>query len=327
MNPSLDPASRPRRGPAVDPERLLAFENQLDPAHPAASGLRVLGHGKLSTVFQADALGDVALKRLPPFPSVAARALYERALNAYHMLLRDTVGLPVVEQRCIPLTNAAGEHVLYIAQARQPSDRIGHRVLAGCGTDDEVAALLAAVVRSTLRVWYRNEIEKELDVPGSLMGLDARLSNWAVTMDGARVVDVAYLDTGTPFFRRLDQDHLEPELFLSSVPSPLARLVRPHYVGGVLTRYYDLRLVLVDLLADLYEIDQADRLALALHVVNRILATEADDLCVDPIAPNEVERYAWKDARFWRRFLALSRFKRFTTTRVFRRKYAFLLPG
>jgi hypothetical protein len=310
----------------VAPERLLAFENQFDPSRPSGSRIRVLGHGRVSTVFQVEGLDDVALKRLPPFPTVTARALYERALNAYHMLLRDTVGLRVVDQRCLALTNAAGEHVLYIAQARQPADEIGDRVLARC-TDDEAVALFATVLRNTFRVWYRNQIELELDVPGSEMGLDARLSNWAARLEDGRVSDVRYLDTGTPFYRRLGKDQLEPELFLSSVPAPLAGLVRPHFVGDVLTRYYDLRLVLIDFLADLQAGEQAGRLPVALHVVNHLLTTEAADLYVAPVKASEVAHYARQDARFWRRFLALSRFKRFTTTRVFRQKYHFLLPG
>ncbi len=310
----------------VDPGLLLAFENRLDPAAPAPSRLRVLGHGKFSTVFQIEGAEDVALKRLPPFPSTTARALYERALNAYHMLLRDTADLPVVEQQCLPVTNAAGEYVLYIAQRCQPADQIGDRLLGRC-TDEEAVAVFAAVVRKTLRVWYRNEIEKELEVPGSQMGLDARLSNWSVTLEEGKVADIRYLDTGTPFFRRLDRDHLDPELFLSSVPAALARFVRQHYVGDVLTRYYDLRLVLMDLLADLYALDQSARVSQALHVINHVLTVEAPDLGVEPIRVEEVERYAWQDTRFWKRYLALSRFKRFTTTKVFRRRYPFLLPG
>lgn len=312
-------------GLLADPDLLLAFENQFDPAHPAASPLHVLGHGKFSTVFQIDGLDDVALKRLPPFPTAAMRALYARSLNAYHMLLRDAVGLNVVDQRCIPITNAAGEHVLYIAQERLPSESIGDYVLARC-SDEQAAELFSAVVRNVLRVWYRNEIEKELDMPGSLTGLDAQLSNWAVAFDEGHVADVFYLDTSTPFFRRLGKDRLEPELFLSSVPSPLAGLVRQHFIGDVLERYYDLRLVLLDFLADLYDIGEEERLPLALDLVNYFLAHEAADLYVDPIAREEVDRYAREDARFWKRFLALSRLKRFTSTRLLRRRYHFTLP-
>lgn len=318
--------AHPADGLVVDLERLRAFEDRFDPARPNGSLLEVLGHGRFMTCFTIEGMETVALKRLPPFPNASARALYERALNAYHMLLRDTVGLNVVEQRCIPITNAAGEYVLYIAQLRQPADAMVDRVLARC-SDEEAAAVFAAIVRNVLRVWYRNEIEKELEVPGSVMGLDAQLSNWAVAVEDGRVVDMMYLDTGTPFFRRLDQDHLEPGLFLSGLPMAFARSTRHRYIVDVLTRYYDLRIVLIDLVAGLYAIDQVARVPLALEVVNHVVTTEAADLRIEPITLREVERFAGDDRRYWRRFLSLSRFKRFTSTRIFRRKYPFLLPG
>lgn len=313
-------------GLAFDPEQLLAFENGFDPAYPAASGVRVLGHGRFTTIFEIDALEGVALKRLPPFPTAADRALHERALNAYHMLLKDTVGLDVVPQRCIPVTNQAGEYVLYIAQARQPAAAIADRVLAVCD-DDTAAEIFAAVLQGMLRVWYRNEIEKELDVPGSLMGLDARLSNWSVAGVGSEGAALRYLDTGTPFFRRLGKDRLEPELFLQSVPSTLSGLVRPRFVGDVLERYYDLRLVLLDFLGGLHVIGQEARVPLALELVNHVVLNDAEDLYIDPFTAEEVARYARQETRFWRRFLTLSRVKRFTSTKVLRRRYHFSLPG
>lgn len=310
---------------AVDKERLIAFENDFDPANPAASRIRILGYGKFSTVFSIEGMEEVALKRLPPFPTAEACGHHERALRAYHMLLRDTVGLSLVPQQCIPLTNADGEHLLYIAQERQPVENIGDVVLEEC-SDDEAAAVFDAVLRNVLRVWYRNEIEKELDVPGSLMGLDAELANWAVRLEEGRVTDIRYLDTTTPLFRRLGRDLVAPEFMLESVPGPLAKFVRQDFIGDVLERYYDLRLVLIDLVADLYAQDQEDRIPLALDVVNGFLEYDAADLYIEPITREEIDRYARREARFWKRYLALSRFKRFVTTRALRQKYNFVLP-
>ena len=95
----------------------------------------------------------------------------------------------------------------------------------------------------------------------------------------------------------------------------------------LLRRGERLRLVLLDLLADLHASDQGSRLPLALHVVNHILTSETPDLYVDPIATEEVERFARQETRFWKRYLALSRLKRFATTKVFRRRYSFVLPA
>lgn len=313
-------------GLSVDVDQLLAFENRLNPGLPEESRIHVLGHGKFSTVFQLEGLEAVALKRLPPFPTAAARAFYERALNIYHMLLGETIGLDVVDQCCIPLTNKDDEHILYIAQARQPDAHIGHRVLQHC-TEEEARAVLEAILHNVLRVWYRNEIEKELDVPGSLTGLDAQIANWAVTLEDGRVRRIVYLDTGTPFFRRLGRDRLEPDVFLASVPATMSWLVRRAFVQDVLDRYYDLRLVLIDMLASFYEADLEARVPQALEVVNDFVTTEAADLYIAPVARAEVEASARKDAYFWRRFLRLARVKRFCTTRLLRQKYNFMLPG
>lgn len=310
---------------SVDIDQLLSFENQLDPARPAASGIRILGHGRFSTVFEAPGLPGLALKRLPPYPSSTARAMHERALNAYHMILRGTVGLNVARQRCVSFTNRHGEHVLYIAQEMQPYNTIGDRVLSQC-TEEQAPLVIDAVLRQVLRVWHRNEIEKELDVPGSITGLDAQLSNWSVVLDEDGVRQVVYLDTGTPFFRRLGRDLLEPDLMLGSVPLPLVGLVRPHFVRDVLDRYYDLRRVVIDFVGGFYAIDQAERVPLALSRVNAFLTTEAEDLEIEPIDQREVEVYARRDERFWKKFLTLSRIKRFGKTRILRQKYNFSLP-
>jgi hypothetical protein len=310
---------------SLDTDQLLSFENQLDPARPAASGIRVLGNGRFSTVFEAPGLPNVALKRFPPYPTSTARAMHERALNAYQMILRGTVGLNVARQRCVSITNRHGEHVLYIAQEMQPYNTIGDRVLRKC-TDAEVPSVINAVLRQVLRVWHRNEIEKELDVPGSITGLDAQLSNWSIVLDEQGVRQTVYLDTGTPFFRRLGRDLLEPDLLLGSVPLPLVGLVRQHFVRDVLDRYYDLRRVVIDFVGGFYAMDQAQRVPLALDQVNAFLGKEAEDLEIEPLGLHEVEAYARRNERFWKKFLTLSRIKRFGTTRILRQKYNFSLP-
>lgn len=309
----------------IDIDRLTAFEHQFNPAYPTAGHFNILGYGKISTVFTIDGLDLVALKRLPPFPSSKARMLHEHAINSYHLILQKTIGLDLADQECISVTNHRGEYILYIVQVQQPADTIGDRLVKQC-SETETVSIIETVLRHTLRVWHRNEIDKELDISGNITGFDARLSNWSITLNEGRVDRSIYLDTGTPFYRRLDKDQLDPFLYLNSIPASLARRLSKTYVQDHLDRYYDLRWVLLDFITEFSEIGQTKRIPLAIEVINRFLDTDASDLYIHPISELELNRFAKTKAHFWRQFLRNARLKRFFMAKVLRRTYQFSLP-
>ncbi len=310
---------------SIDRKLLHEFENQLNPANPFASKIpfKILGYGEISTVFQIGDMTEVALKRMPPFPSKEQRREYRLALEEYNHILHHKVGLHVAEYTCEEFTNKDGQHILYIVQKRLPEASIGHRWLRRC-SDAELQVLIHRVLENLLKIWRKNQ----RDAPQEMIGLDAQISNWSFThLSNDEASVPVYLDTSTPLIRRSGRELLNTDIFLKSVPPFLVWIVKLAFLQQVLDRYYDLHQVLIDFVANFYKEKQSHRIPLAIQIINAYLKQQATDLNIAPLSEKEVRKYYREDAFIWMLFLNFRRFDRFLKTRLLRRKYNFILPG
>ena len=139
--------------------------------------------------------------------------------------------------------------------------------------------------------------------------------------------DLYYIDTSTPLIRISAKEQLEPDLFLRSAPSFLVWLIRAFFLQGVLDRYYDLHLVVVDLIANLHKEQRPDLIRDFIDAANSFFVHEASDLRINPITVGEVNSYYREDAFIWRLFLALRRLDRNIRTYILKRPYPYILPG
>ncbi|MDQ7064338.1 MAG: DUF6206 family protein [candidate division KSB1 bacterium] len=308
----------------IDLDRLQAFEDQLNPAAPeqGTEPVKILGYGEISAVFRIESMPDVAFKRLPPFPNPEERAAYQQVIEAYIQTLRDRLDVAVIESQCIAIDNRDGEHILYVAQPILPSASIGNQFLRQA-SETAFERFFRELLANLLRIWRKNAS----DGPGELIGIDAQVSNWAVQGENGRIDRLLYFDITTPFLRHHGREKLNPEIFLKAVPSFLVWLVRWAFLQDVLDRYYDLRAVLMDCLANLYKEKMPERLPAGLRIVNDVLRTEAAELGIEPIGEDEVRKYYKEDALIWTIFLNFRRLDRFLKTRLLGQKYQFILPG
>lgn len=307
----------------IDLDRLQAFEDQLNPAAPEQGTVpvQILGYGEISAVFRIESMPDIAFKRLPPFPSPQQRTAYQNVIETYINTLKQQLDVDVVASQCVAIDNRDGEYILYVAQPILPAGTVGNQFLRGASAA-EYEAFWRELLRHLFRIWRKNAA----DCPGELIGIDAQVSNWAVKADGHKIT-LQYFDITTPFLRHFGKEMLNPEIFLKAVPSFLVWLVRWAFLQDVLDRYYDLRSVLIDCLANLYKEKLAERLPIALRIVNDVLQTEARDLGIKPISEQELRKYYKEDAFIWTIFLAFRRLDRFLKTRLLGKKYQFILPG
>jgi hypothetical protein len=155
------------------------------------------------------------------------------------------------------------------------------------------------------------------------------MSNWAVPGggDSAALAQPRYLDTSTPLYRVDGREQLDLELFLRSAPSFLRWILRALYLKDVVNRYYDFRLVAVDLAANFYKEQVPNLVPDAVAVVNAFWAGEAADLDLAPITVKEVEDYYRQDKQIWTVYQAMRRLDRALTTRLLRKPYPYILPG
>lgn len=299
-------------------ENLLAqFEIGLNPQNPKDSAIpaTIIGYGEISAIFQIADHPDVAFKRLPLFSERAAAQKYIDQYHEYCRLLIEA-GLNLPDHQTCIIEPPGRPIAVYIAQQKLPQERFGHRlihVLDG----PKIQFLLENIVSQIDKIRRYNQSAR----PALQLALDGQLSNW-VWLENADRPSVVFIDTSTPLFRIQGVEQLDPELFLKSAPAFLRWFLRLFFLDDVINRYYDVRLVYMDLAANLYKEQQPALIPLAVKIINTVLA---DNMRL--LTEEQVAKYYRQDMLIWTLFLAFRRLDRWLTTKLFRRRYEFILPG
>ena len=317
-------------GYEIDLDLLRAFEWGLIPRHPERSTIpaRVLGSGEITTVFAMDVGGlrGLAFKRLPIFNAPREMVAYRAIHEEYNRLLEAEVGLRVAPYGYAAFTSNTGRPLFYIIQEQQPDLAVAHKALHVLPRADS-AALFRQLLRELRKVWDYNARQDRVQV-----AIDGQISNWAIAdFDPQRLalaadISLIYIDTSTPLFRVAGEEQLDPELFLRSAPSFLRWVLRWLFLEDVITRYYDLRAVVIDAIANLYKEQQPDLIPDFIRVANDFFTGEGADLGVEPLEAAEIEAYYKEDALIWTVYLAMRKLDRFLHTRLLRREYPYILP-
>ena len=295
-------------------KQLFEFEAGLEPTAIEQSNIpaEILGYGEISTVFQIQGDDQNAYKRLPLFDDKKTAEDYAKIYHSYCNKLKQ-IGLNLPEDKTVIITPENRPVVLYIVQRKHNPERFAHK-LTQSFDQQQFADLLNRICTEMEKVWYfnsKNALETKL-------ALDGQLSNWILTEDGK----VYYIDTSTPLFMLNGVEQLNPDLILKTAPSFLRWILRLFFLKDVMERYYDRRQVYMDLIANLYKEQRADLIPTAIKIINKRLQ-EGDK----PIDTKEVEKYYKEDKLIWTLFLAFRRFDRWLSTKIFRRRYEFILPG
>lgn len=308
---------------AVDLERLEAFEAGLDLIHPERSALppQILGCGEISAVL---AIGDdgLAYKRMPMFRSEAEIDAYRYAFDRYVEQLTAT-GVSVTPSRLVTVQQRRGAYrVLYLVQRRLPTDAIGNQ-LVRTADQARAGALLTAILRELVKVQRFNVAH----AGAWALGVDGQISNWALTPQAAGTEGaLSYFDMTTPLIRQAGVELLNAELFLRSAPSFLRWVLRRFFLQDVLDRYYDVRRIVIDLIANLHKEGRADLIDPWIEHANALLGDLLPDAAIPPLQRREIDAYYREDAFIWRFYLAARRIDR-RLHRWTGRAYPFLLPG
>jgi hypothetical protein len=314
----------------VNTQLLESFEQGLDPQHPERSKIpaRVLGYGEISTVFeiQVDELRGLAFKRLPLFYTMQEVDRYRTVYEEYNRLLEGEGGLRLPSHSHATLVGASGRPVFYIIQRQLDYASIGHHALHLLPRE-QVPRLVTCILRELRKVWDYGRRQSRVQ-----MGIDGQISNWAI--DGFdpehphldEDTHLFYVDTSTPLIRVDGVEQLDTELFLRSAPSFLVWVLRLFFLKDVVNRYYDLRLVAVDLVANFYKEQRPDLIPETVGAVNRFFADEAADLGLQPIDEQQVRSYYREDALIWSLYLSMRKVDRFIRRRLLRRDYPYILP-
>ena len=319
------------KGFEIDFEALVEFERGLDSIHPERSAIpcRVLGYGEISTVFEihAAAFDGLAFKRMSIFETPEELREYLLTYREYNRLLEDDIGVRLPPHGHAAFVNQSGRPIFYIIQRKLPAPAIGSKAIHLLLVGDRLA-LFECVLRELHKVWKFNQQQADCQV-----GIDGQISNWVI--DGfdhmhprlEAGAGLLYVDTSSPLLRSQGVEKMNSELFLRPAPSFLAWILRVLYLEDVVARYYDFRLVVIDLLANCCKEQMRELIPELLVMVNDFFAGEAVDLDLQPIEEKEVLSYYREDALIWSLYLSMRRLDRFLHRYLLFRPYPYLLPG
>lgn len=298
------------------------YEAQLDPTHPTAGelGVTIIGYGEISAVLRFAEQPGVVFKRMAGFRTAPEVEGFTRAIGEYCDALRGC-GVNVISTECHGVTTPRNGNVVYLVQPAVPADHIGNAVVK-TGTDDEVRALLRAVLASLEPVYRANAKSN-----GVSIGVDAQISNWAWPLAGPGTGKPLYIDVGAPFMRRDGREIMDWEVMVRALPGPMRWYMRNYELQGVLDRYHKLKITLIDIAGNIIKEGRADRVPLMLEEFSHWLQDSAADLGTEPPTAEEVERYYSADAKIWTYVLAARKLDRFVQTHLFRGNYPHVLPG
>ncbi|MGC9323271.1 MAG: DUF6206 family protein [Desulfomonilia bacterium] len=315
----------------IDVGILERFEAGLNPARPDESTIpaRIIGYGEISTIFEIleSSQQGLAYKRLPIFYTKDEMDQYEPLFMEYNRVLRHEIGIPVPDHASIRILPQRGNLVIYNVQEKLPPESIGNQIIHR-SDDESVGMLLECILEKLLDVFSYNQKGDRIT-----LGIDGQISNWAVKGFSAsspvvtRGCELIYFDTSTPLMRINGKEQINPDLFLRSAPSFLVWIIKLLFLNDVLTRYYDFRLVVIDLIANLFKEQRKDLIPAFIDRANGFFSTHAASFDISPITLKEIRAYYREDAMIWRLYLALRRLDRFLTTTVRKKPYVYILPG
>jgi len=314
----------------INVDLLKKLEKTIDTYHPERGQvpIKILGYGEISLVFEL--LNDpasIAYKRLPVFENKRQVNYYIKIYDKYNKILSERVGLNIPEYKTAWVEDPEGKPVLYCAQKKLPPESIGNKIIHDLNSQN-VNKLIILVMRELKKVWKFNIENEDLK-----LGLDGQISNFSlggydpsnpkIPEDGV----LQYLDTSTPLYRKNGIEAINPDQLLKSLAFFLRPIVKYMFVQEILDRYYDWRLVTIDLIANFFK-EQLPRLIPGIvKVTNKFFADEAKEFNIEPITLKEVQDYYKSDKMIWVVVQNSRKIDRFIKTKLLRRRYLFYLPG
>ena len=139
------------------------------------------------------------------------------------------------------------------------------------------------------------------------------------------MIELVYFDTSSPLLRKDGVEQINPELFLRSAPSFLVWILRLLFLQDVLTRYYDVRKVAVDLIANFYKEQRPELVPGLVAAANRFFAAGPWAGSIQPLTVKDIQDYYREDAMIWRLYLGARKVDRWLH-RVMGKDYPYLLP-
>ncbi|MFX1307748.1 MAG: DUF6206 family protein [Promethearchaeota archaeon] len=290
--------------------------------------IKILGYGEITLVFEI--VNDnykYAYKRLPIFETHEQAKKHEHVFREYNRILNEELNIKTPPLDIVWFENDEGKIIFYAIQEKILSESVGNKVIHKV-SKKETEILVLNALREMKKVWAFNRENQTYDV-----GLDGQISNFAVLNYNPEnpVVEqnpkLIYIDTVPPFYRINGIEAMEIELLTKSMPSFIRGLLKRIFLQDLIDRYYDWRLVIIDLVANFFKEQKPELIPSLIKVVNNFLKEEASEFNIEPLNFEEIEKYYKSDKFVWVLYQRMRKFDRFIKTKLLRKKYDYYLPG
>jgi Family of unknown function (DUF6206) len=295
---------------SIDIAHIQSFETGLNPQYPEKSEIpaTIVGYGEISSIFKIKPYNEWVFKRLPLFTRAQEAEQYISKYNDYVNYLKKA-GIALPKDNVFIVTGK--KVVVYLTQEALNKGDLCQNKLHTLPQEDALR-MIHNIFIEIKKIADFNQKSSEIS-----LSIDGQISNWALVDN-----ELVYFDTSTPLFKIKGVEQMNPELLLNSTPRALRWLIRKFFLQEVMDRYYDLRLIYIDLIANLYKEKKTEFIDESIKQANALLVQNNS-----PITRKEVDKYYQNDKFIWQLFLALRRLDRWLTNRVFRKQYEFILPG
>lgn len=294
----------------IDNKHIQTFEEGLNPQYPEKSEIpaTIVGYGEISSIFKIQPYNGWVFKRLPLFTTKNEAEEYIGKYNNYVSYLKKA-GIVLPKDDAFIVTGK--KVVVYLAQeALNKSDLCQNKLHSL--PRNETLAMIEKIFKKIKKIADFNQKSSEIS-----LSIDGQISNWALVNN-----ELVYFDTSTPLFKIKGVEQMDPELLLNSTPRAMRWLIRKFFLQEVMDRYYDIRLIYIDLIANLYKEKKTDLITEAISSANDLLPENTVQ-----ITRKEIDKYYQDDKFIWQLFLTLRRIDRWLTNKLFRKQYEFILPG
>jgi type III secretory pathway component EscV len=249
---------------------------------------------------------------LPSFESLSDVERYKNCFFEYQRLLQNA-GISLPEQELKILKKNDNKYILYVKQEKVEGEKIGNKLIHILNLE-EILIFLKKVLENLLKVYRYNKEQDNIKI-----GIDGQISNWAEKEE-----KILYLDTTSPLYRKNNIEQLDTEIFLKHTPSFLRIFIKKFFLKEVLDRYYDLRKIVIDLIANFFKEGKKEIIPASIKFANKFLSENMENF--KQINFDEIKNYYKLDAFIWRSYQFSRRVDRFIITKILGKEYELLLP-
>ena len=270
----------------------------------------LIGYGEISSIFSIINYEDWVVKRMPVFSSYEQAEEYKNNFITYCNLL-SSAGINIPPYEVDIIKHSEDLYCFYNLQQKFDSHTFVHNIIHTHPTEitGKIFRKILGELKKIKQFNYEMNGKHEL-------AIDSQLSNWVYYNN-----ELYFIDTSTPLYRQEDNETMDPELFLKSAPAPFRFLIRKFFLADVMNRYYDFRMQIIDLIANLHKEKKKNLINIFVDIANE------SSLINDTIDELEIHKYYQEDKRIWSIFLFARRIDRWMNLYIFRNEYHFILPG